>query len=105
MTRYGTPCPQGHGDLLDWPGSTTAWYCPHVRHDGNPFYTTDLRPARPLSGPLDPGPRTPGAPSEPLSGVPGSPQADGDAQRVSSPIGPPPVAPSRRPGASLTLGL
>jgi hypothetical protein len=44
--RYAPPpCPSdpAHGPLLDWPGSHTAWYCPHVRCGR--FFTTDLVPA------------------------------------------------------------
>lgn len=48
----GPPCPQdeAHGRLLDWPSATAGYYCPHVRHRGTPFHTTDLAPApRPRS--------------------------------------------------------
>lgn len=47
MTRYTSPaCPQdaAHGSLLDWPTATAAFYCPHLRHTGGAFYTTDLAP-------------------------------------------------------------
>lgn len=48
--RYNGPqCPQAprgdHGQLLDWPTATAAFYCPHAAHAGNRFYRTDLTPA------------------------------------------------------------
>lgn len=53
---YGPACPQDpdHGAMLDWPGAYTAWYCPHRKHVGRQFYTTDLGPAErpPVVSPL-----------------------------------------------------
>lgn len=46
-THWNTPlCPQDpeHGHLLDWPTATAGYYCPHVRHVGAAFMTTDLNP-------------------------------------------------------------
>lgn len=40
----GPACPKDpvHGALLDWPGATTAWFCPHRGHVGRGFYNSDL---------------------------------------------------------------